>query len=154
MKAGCVGSGWGGGGGGGGAHPPLAISRSMGSRMPFSITTWGWGEMNRTLFCLIASVAVSLVAANGTAQQFELGDVIVSGGVVMPNPPNFPDYDPKLLWFDRNGQFKGQLAELFLNEHFYRVAFSPSGVLHAASSRGILRVTPSGQLTHPFDNDT
>ena len=111
--------------------------------------------MNRTLLCVMVSFAMSLIAAFGTAQQFELGDVIVSGGVTVPNPPNFPDYDPKLLWFDRNGQFKGQLAELFLNEHFYRVAFSPSGALHAASSRGILTVTPGGQVSAGgFGNDT
>ena len=77
------------------------------------------------------------------AQQFEPGDVIVSGAIPTGNPQIFR---VKLLCYHPNGQLKTVLSDSEVFD-FGRLAFSPAGVLYATSSRGIEAVSPTGRIT-------
>ena len=92
---------------------------------------------------LVAAVSLCAMAlpVATQAQQFELGDVIVSGS----NPAGgTQESDSKLLRYDRNGQFRALLAEVTPLGSFGRLAFNPSGVLHVTTDQGIKTVTAAG----------
>ena len=75
------------------------------------------------------------------AQQFEIGDVIVSG----ENPAGgTQEVDSKILRYDRNGQFRATLAEVTPLGSFGRLAFSPAGVLHVTTAQRIKTVSAAG----------
>ena len=76
------------------------------------------------------------------AQQFELGDVIVSGYIPTGGTQEFRY---KVLCYRPNGQLKTILSDS-AGFDFGRLAFSPFGILYATSSRGLETVSPSGQI--------
>lgn len=101
---------------------------------------------------MVRCLAISLSAlwwagASATAQQFQPGDVVIAGS----SYTTAVDMEWKILWYDGNGQFKGQLSSLE-NEGSNGVAFSSDGVLYAAQGGLISRIAPNGIAT-PFYTD-
>jgi hypothetical protein len=94
------------------------------------------------LVCLVTLCAFG-VSVSARAQQFERGDVIVSGEIPTGGTQEF---DYKLLCYRSNGQLKTVLSDGPFFD-FGRLAFSPRGVLHATTLRGIETVSPTGQIT-------
>ena len=90
-----------------------------------------------TLFCLVG------VSEPVSAQQFDVGDVVVSGQIPTGDPQIFR---LKLLCYHPNGQLKTVLSDGY-SFAFGRLAFSPQGVLYATSPQGIETVSPTGQIT-------
>ena len=100
--------------------------------------------IRRLLLPAIAVVWTLVLSAPAQAQQFELGDVIVSGEIPLPG---FQEFEAKILRYDRLGRLKSVLADVSPFEQFGRLAFSPLGVLHTTSGNGIVTVSPGGKIT-------
>lgn len=94
------------------------------------------------LVCLVTLCAFGLPMP-ARAQQFEPGDIIVSGEILTGGTQEF---DFKLVCYRPNGQLKTVLSDGPFFD-FGRLAFSPRGVLHATTLRGIETVSPTGQIT-------
>jgi hypothetical protein len=88
--------------------------------------------------------ALAVLSVPARAQQFELGDVILSGDVQTGGPQ---DFDYKLVCYHANGQLKTVLSDGPFFD-FGMLAFSPHGVLYATSARGIETVSASGTIAH------
>lgn len=106
----------------------------------------------RQLIVGTALVCVLAVSLPICAQQFEVGDVIVSGSIPAGGTQQFRAV---IQWYGADGQLKGVLADSEFYGFFGRLAFSPQGILYAPSGSGIVRVSPSGQITQgPYGGST
>jgi len=92
-----------------------------------------------------AAIACLLgLPVSGSAQQFVMGDVFVSGTIPLPG---VQASEAKLLQYDGQGHLKAVLADIGGYSQFGRLAFSPNGTLYTTSNGIIVSVSPAGQVT-------
>ncbi|HXH38194.1 MAG TPA: hypothetical protein VNN08_06175 [Thermoanaerobaculia bacterium] len=107
--------------------------------------------MKRNHLAIVALVCAFAVSAQVCAQQFQVGDVFVSGSIPTGGTQEFQN---KLLWYGNDGQLKHVLADSAVFD-FGRLAFDTRGILYFTSSRGIETINSVGQITPgPFGPDT
>jgi hypothetical protein len=101
--------------------------------------TYRAGPVGLVILCTLAGLTTPAYT-----QQFEPGDVIVSGAIQTGGPQEF---DYKLLCYHPDGQLKTVLSNgpVFA---FGWLAFSPGGVLYATSPQGLETVSASGVISH------
>ena len=104
--------------------------------------------IRRWLLPAIAVVWTLVLTVPARAQQFELGDVIVSGSIPAGGTQQFRT---QVLWYGRDGQLKKVLVD---SEAFSSrgLGFSPGGILHTISGGGLVTISPSGTIARLLVN--